>query len=64
MSEEKISEIFGTAIKSLKNMSETELVRLFRKKAKEHHPDRGGDQEKFVTLLAAYEQLKNRMKRN
>lgn len=60
VSEEEMSEIFGATIKKLKKMSETELVRIFRKKAKEHHPDRGGDQEKFVTLLSAYEQLKKR----
>ncbi len=60
VSEEQMSEIFGATIKNLKKMSKTELIRIFRKKAKEHHPDRGGDQEKFVTLLSAYEQLKKR----
>jgi DnaJ-class molecular chaperone len=38
----------------LKKMSRQELVRLFRRKAQELHPDKGGNHEKFVDLTRAY----------
>lgn len=60
VSDDEMSEIFGMSVKELKKMNKTKLMRLFRKKAKEHHPDHGGDQDKFVILLAAYEALKKR----
>jgi hypothetical protein len=31
-----------------------DLVRLYRKKAKEHHPDRGGDKECFIQMTEAF----------
>ncbi len=63
VSEEETSDVFGIKIEKLRKMGKTDLLKAFRKKAKEHHPDRGGDQEKFVTLLAAYEELKKRLKK-
>lgn len=61
LAEETISEIFDATIETLRKMSKGELTRLFRKKAKEFHPDSGGDtgnSDKFIQLLAAYQQLK------
>jgi curved DNA-binding protein CbpA len=38
-------------------MSKKELTRLYRKKAKDLHPDTGGDHQTFVELSEAYEKL-------
>jgi DnaJ family protein A protein 2 len=35
----------------------TEIKKAYRKLAREHHPDRGGDQEKFKAISNAYEVL-------
>jgi hypothetical protein len=49
--------IFGESREVLKKMSRQELVRLFRRKAQEFHPDKGGNHEKFVALTHAYHVL-------
>lgn len=51
------SSIFGESKEALKKMSRKDLVSLFRRKAQELHPDKGGDQEKFVALTHAYHGL-------
>jgi len=38
-------------------MNKKSLARLYRKKAQEMHPDKGGDAEAFILLTAAYEEL-------
>ncbi len=38
-------------------MSGRELTRLYRQRAKNLHPDTGGEHEVFIRLTAAYEQL-------
>jgi curved DNA-binding protein CbpA len=38
-------------------MSRRDLVRLYRRKAQELHPDKGGDHDKFVRLTAAYHEV-------
>ncbi len=38
-----------------------ELKRAFKKKVKEHHPDRGGDPEKFCLITAAYSLLSSHL---
>ena len=43
--------------------SEDEIKKAFRKKAIEHHPDRGGDEEQFKEINEAYEVLKDDQKR-
>ena len=43
--------------------TEDEIKKAFRKKAMEHHPDRGGDIEKFKEIKAAYEILSDEQKR-
>jgi len=60
MSMEEASGIFDEQPEHLAKLSKRELTRLFRKKAKELHPDTGGDQEKFVRLKEAFEELRRK----
>jgi len=46
-----------------KNASADEVKKAFRRAAIEHHPDRGGDEEKFKEINEAYEVLKDADKR-
>jgi len=41
------------------NASQEEVKKAYRKLSLKHHPDRGGDEEKFKELSAAYEQISN-----
>ncbi len=56
-SAEKISEIFATPYEQLKKMSRAQLNSLYRKKAMQLHPDRGGDHNMFIELTAIYNEL-------
>ena len=40
-----------------KDASAAEIKKAFRKLARKHHPDTGGDEEKFKELNSAYEVL-------
>lgn len=42
-----------------RDASEDDIKRAYRRLARELHPDRGGDEESFKELTAAYEVLKN-----
>jgi hypothetical protein len=53
----KASTIFGETQEALKKMSRKELARLYRRKAQELHPDKGGDHDRFVSLTEAYHAL-------
>ncbi len=46
-----------------KNASQEEIKRAFRELAHKHHPDKGGDAEKFKELNEAYQALGNPEKR-
>lgn len=46
-----------------KNASADEIKKAYRRAAIEHHPDRGGDEEKFKELSEAYDVLKDDQKR-
>ena len=46
-----------------KSASADEIKNAFRKKAHEHHPDKGGNPEKFKELNEAYQVLGNAEKR-
>ena len=63
VTDEETGRIFGENIDELKGMSLQELRRIFRRKAKEHHPDSGGKSENFIKLLAAFESLKTGIKK-
>jgi len=49
--------IFDTSWAKLQRMNKKELTRLYRKRAKELHPDSGGDHDEFIELNAAYVSL-------
>jgi hypothetical protein len=49
--------IFGETKDALKKMSRQDLIRIFRRRALELHPDKGGDPGKFVELTKAYDML-------
>jgi len=49
--------IFGIDAERLATMRKRDLARLYRQKALELHPDKGGDPEQFIRLTAAYEAL-------
>jgi hypothetical protein len=54
------AQLFGVTAEALKKMDCRALTRQYRKIAKKHHPDKGGDQETFVRLSAAYHKLLKR----
>ncbi|MHC1728669.1 MAG: J domain-containing protein [Syntrophobacteraceae bacterium] len=49
--------MFGISSEQFTKMSSKELTRLFRRKAKKSHPDKGGEHEDFLKLSEAYEHL-------
>ena len=51
------STILGISAVNLKKMSRQDLIRLYRRKAQELHPDKGGDHDQFVSLTEAYHEL-------
>lgn len=62
VSTEAASRIFKTKWQDLQKMDKKELTRLYRDRAKELHPDGGGDHDLFVELNAAYVSLLVRKK--
>ena len=60
MTTDKASEIFGEPADKLTKLSKKELTKLYRRKAKELHPDKGGKHDEFVRLTEAFEQLRRR----
>lgn len=55
----KLYEVLGITQKA----TQDEVKKAFRKLAIQHHPDKGGDPEKFKEINAAYEILSNEEKR-
>jgi len=47
-----------------KNATTSEIKKAFHKAARIHHPDKGGDADKFKEINAAYEVLSNQEKRD
>ncbi|THB75633.1 MAG: hypothetical protein D6B25_11665 [Desulfobulbaceae bacterium] len=62
MSTTAISEVFEKPWNELQKLNRKELTRLFRSRAKELHPDSGGDHEDFIRLSTAYAALLSRKK--
>jgi hypothetical protein len=56
-SEEEATELFGMGSEELRKLSRRELTSLYKKKAKELHPDKGGEHERFILLTQAYRSL-------
>ena len=46
-----------------KNATQEQIKKAYRKLAQQHHPDKGGDQEKFKEIATAYEVLSDPDKR-
>lgn len=53
----KAFQLLGVSVEELKRMSKKELLKIFRRKAKEFHPDKGGSHEKFIELRRIFEEL-------
>jgi len=60
---EESARLFGVSTATLRKMDCRALTRRYRKLAQQHHPDKGGDQENFIRLSAAYRKLLKRKNR-
>ena len=60
---EESARLFGVSTEVLRKMDCRALTRRYRKLAQQHHPDKGGDQESFIRLSAAYRKLLKRKSR-
>ncbi len=54
---ESAAEAFGRPFAELKAMNRKQLTRLYRRRARELHPDRGGSHERFIRLSEVYQEL-------
>ncbi|MDH3329995.1 MAG: J domain-containing protein, partial [Desulfobulbaceae bacterium] len=57
MSMTEVSTVFGISRAELSALSRRELKRMFREKARELHPDKGGDHDLFIELADAYNEI-------
>lgn len=57
MSRQQALALFGISREQLAGLRKKDLTRLYRRKAHELHPDKGGETEQFIRLTAAYEEL-------
>lgn len=61
MAFDEIAEIFGVELEKLQKMNRRALTKLYREKAHELHPDKGGEHDEFVRLTEAYNELLKEM---
>jgi hypothetical protein len=54
--------LFETSWESLKKMDAKAFMRLYRKQTLKHHPDQGGDQERFIKLTKLYKGILRKKK--
>jgi hypothetical protein len=54
MGMEDACRVFGVSREEVARMKSKELVRMYRRKAKELHPDKGGDKESFIRMGEAF----------
>ncbi len=54
---EEMTAVFEKSREALKKMNRRDLGRLYRRRAQQLHPDKGGDHERFVKLNEAYQRL-------
>jgi hypothetical protein len=59
---EEAARLFETSWEALKKMDRKTFMKLYRKKALKHHPDKGGDKETFVKLTQLYEGIMRKKK--
>jgi len=57
MSRQQAMAVFGISSTQLAGLRKSDLTRLYRQKALELHPDKGGDTEQFIRLTTAYDEL-------
>ena len=60
MNRDEALEVFGLSAEEFSSMRKKELTKLFRQKAHQAHPDKGGDHDAFVRLVEAYNTLLKR----
>jgi hypothetical protein len=54
--------VMGLSPEALAKMDRRRLARVYRRLARCHHPDQGGDAAAFIRITEAYQQLKRRLK--
>jgi DnaJ-class molecular chaperone len=54
---EMAARLFATSQRELRQMSRSDLARLYRTRAKSFHPDQGGSKAEFIQLTEAYHKL-------
>jgi len=57
MPEQEACRCLGLSPEAFRKMDRRALTRYYRQKAKETHPDRGGEEGTFIEITAAYERL-------
>ncbi len=60
VSYEEASGILEVSEEELSTISKTKLIKIYRKLAVKHHPDRGGEHEKFIHLNDAFQSIMRR----
>jgi hypothetical protein len=63
VSMKRASRIFGESEERLKKMSRRELSQLYRRRARDLHPDQGGQAAQFIRLTDAYKSLQRKKNR-